>query len=1129
MLHLTRNVLHSSRSYAPLFLTRSFHIFWSLLVLMYHYHVVAQPMARQLAAEDYYTPGRLLDTVVDNMGNRYTLGDIAISRRIRHGAKGYGPSVSVSDCSSGYFQMYLDDGCGFEGSSPVAVARRNVLCQVMKDISLFINSPLSSSSTGQKINISVRSLSSLGPGAASFAGVASSFFNLPSSGTIAGIADNAMWITLTSGSDAYTNVASPLSPSDPYSGYGATYFHGMVAFQFDGSINWHTDLATPPGPGERDLYSVALHEMLHALGFASLIDYNGNSRLGTNFRYYSRYDRHLQTQGGVPLITNTGVCDLYNWGFNSSLTPFSVLSPGGTTATCPSGYNEGPTVDHTACASAVMYAGSTTQPVYTPSCYEKGSSLSHFEDECWVPSGFPLTPPASNNQYFVMSNSNLPGPYSVSGNPGAMKRYPSPEERMVLCDIGYSVNTTFGSAAVLNYKDYGGVPCPGLQVAGINDGLSAGGTYSYFTTAAVPITISGGSAGSILDNDFGAAGFTCLEVLTGGGTVSFSSGTATTVVTFTPGASSFGVQLLRYVPVSSSGAYGNITYVYVFVGDAGCTPVACDLVANGSFENVVAGSCGPDPGIVHCWSAYSGTPDLMSRGVTACSAPLHIPSVFCVPSTDVHELSSVPNDHCMDFTYFDASATIGAYCESAQSPLTSGITSGNTYTVSFWAKMADNPFLSVSTLPSHLLFALSPSITPLAPVSMSIPALPAGMDTLCSFVITHPDNAWHYYSRTVTYSGSITGNTLILLPAVYLNPPSPPYPSFYQGYFILDDVSIKPFSSAGMFTLPDTIYTCSGLHDLNTGVSVPGGTFRWQRDSSGVIVGTDSALFDPVTAYNATFLPGGDSSGTVVVSYTYTDLLGCTQTVYAETHIVHDTIPPVTAPGVLCRDSAVTLVNAAPGGTWLSSDTAVAIVDSVTGAIIAHAAGTAVISYVLPNGCFASVTITVEPQPITGPTLIDSGAVAVLSDVTTGGTWRSGNAAIVTIDTFSGAITGIAPGIDMITYTTPAGCMATLVVTVTQPAAISQYLQDKVSLSVTPNPNKGSFTISGILPGIAADKEASLEILDMLGRPVYACSVFIDKGKLSKHIMMSNDTAPGIYHIRIVSNNWSRVLRFMVE
>ncbi len=88
-----------------------------------------------------------------------------------------------------------------------------------------------------------------------------------------------------------------------------------------------------------------------------------------------------------------------------------------------------------------------TQKVYTPDCYEKGSSLSHFEDECDLPASIPptftLVPPASNNQYFVMANSIVPGPYDAAVNPGAMKRYPTPEERQVLCDIGYNVNTYF--------------------------------------------------------------------------------------------------------------------------------------------------------------------------------------------------------------------------------------------------------------------------------------------------------------------------------------------------------------------------------------------------------------------------------------------------------------------------------------------------------------------------------------------------------------------------------------------------------------------------------------------------------------------------------------------------------------
>jgi len=44
---------------------------------------------------------------------------------------------------------------------------------------------------------------------------------------------------------------------------------GSLTFDNDGSTTWHYDHLTPPTPGTNDFYSVALHEMAHALGFGT--------------------------------------------------------------------------------------------------------------------------------------------------------------------------------------------------------------------------------------------------------------------------------------------------------------------------------------------------------------------------------------------------------------------------------------------------------------------------------------------------------------------------------------------------------------------------------------------------------------------------------------------------------------------------------------------------------------------------------------------------------------------------------------------------------------------------------------------------------------------------------------------
>lgn len=47
--------------------------------------------------------------------------------------------------------------------------------------------------------------------------------------------------------------------------YGISY--GSVAFDNDASTDWHFNHATPVASGKNDLYSVAIHEILHAIGY----------------------------------------------------------------------------------------------------------------------------------------------------------------------------------------------------------------------------------------------------------------------------------------------------------------------------------------------------------------------------------------------------------------------------------------------------------------------------------------------------------------------------------------------------------------------------------------------------------------------------------------------------------------------------------------------------------------------------------------------------------------------------------------------------------------------------------------------------------------------------------------------
>ena len=80
---------------------------------------------------------------------------------------------------------------------------------------------------------------------------------------------------------------------DPF----ATEVDGFAEFNF--GLNWNSDLGAPAS-NEFDLFSIALHELTHALGFTSSIDSFGDSVLSSGGR--TMFDTLLEDGSGNPLI-----------------------------------------------------------------------------------------------------------------------------------------------------------------------------------------------------------------------------------------------------------------------------------------------------------------------------------------------------------------------------------------------------------------------------------------------------------------------------------------------------------------------------------------------------------------------------------------------------------------------------------------------------------------------------------------------------------------------------------------------------------------------------------------------------------------------------------------------------------
>jgi hypothetical protein len=110
--------------------------------------------------------------------------------------------VDAAECdNSNYFNVYFLEGSGFEDDeNPTHLERREVLCQVLSDISNFIPSE---NEVG--VNIVVKAFPELDP--FNLLAYGSSFYSIPSAnnpGISYSINDSQIWKTINSGTDAFS-------------------------------------------------------------------------------------------------------------------------------------------------------------------------------------------------------------------------------------------------------------------------------------------------------------------------------------------------------------------------------------------------------------------------------------------------------------------------------------------------------------------------------------------------------------------------------------------------------------------------------------------------------------------------------------------------------------------------------------------------------------------------------------------------------------------------------------------------------------------------------------------------------------------------------------------------------------
>jgi Secretion system C-terminal sorting domain len=838
------------------------------------------------------SPNGLLENIFDKSGNKYTLSDIKAGQD-----KMINNTLSKSTvlCNSGIFDLYFETGSGMESTTNVTERqRRDVVCQVFNDLSNFIVSPLQNAGNTTRVKIWVRNITNISGVPSNALGLATAFYNLPQNLTtgFGGIADNEVWKTITAGKDSYINVTYPLISTNSTPNPSGNFYHGMMAFNFNSFI-WNTNLAINASVGQYDLYSVVLHEVTHALGFASLMDANGQSVFGAGFNYFSRYDKFLKNNAGTQsLITNSTACSsMYNYNFNTSL-PVATLHPSTSCLT-----------DQTTCANAVKFVGTSTVPVYTTNCFEPGSSLSHFEDLCVAPN--------VNNGYFTMSNAIAAG---------VTKRFLKFQERNALGDIGYKVNTTFGNntTAFGSFNNYGGAITNGINVAGLNDGIATNSIFTYIgnTNTVILINSSTDTTKRILANDTNATSFECLQDVFSTSTFSATSGTATSNITFTSAVA--GLHILRYVPINATGQRGNITYIYVYVNETNncAIPSACDLIVNGNFEQhllppdnfgQVSRACG--------WAiANYNNPDYFNSD--------SLLQNFGVPCNNLGaQNDKISGNHGylgMFFIQTPPDNSNGWY-ESIRTELVSPLQPNINYQLSFDVSLAEGASEKVVKFQAYLSDVILPITSPYGEIS-----LPNSSSVLTNSTFSTIANGWERINIQIP-AKEIAGEKFLYLGGlknVQFNSANESIEnscntynrhSFYEygsAFYYIDNVSLMPLNGAN-FDLPTTV--CNNVTLLNLT------TYLLAAPTDGVFTGNGVVNNSGIYSFNATVAGVGPQ----IITYTFTNSSGCSVSI-SDTIIVTNTtgITPIftqVAPicsGAVLSPLPTTSNNNGITGTW---------------------------------------------------------------------------------------------------------------------------------------------------------------------------------------------------------------------
>jgi len=325
--------------------------------------------------------------------------------------------------------------------------------------------------------------------------------------------------------------------------------------------------------------------------------------------------------------------------------------------------------------------------------------------------------------------------------------------------------------------------------------------------------------------------------------------------------------------------------------------------------------------------------------------------------------------------------------------------------------------------------------------------------------------------------------------------------------------------------------------------------------------GVWSSTNPSVATINSSGVATGVSVGTTTISYAVTNASGCVTASTVTFTVGAAVTPSVSIDAVpndtLCVGQSVTYNAVASGGgaaptyQWTVNGINVATGPSYT--TTSPANGDVIVCQMMSTAsCISSATASSAPltitvqTPTTNPVYISSGTTSIVAGENVTFAAIAPNAGPgATYQWFIDILP--VPGATAATFTTNAitngqtvYCKVTSMLPCVLPnISMSNGIRISVatgvldisnsnSFTLNPNPNNGSFVITGRLPGLQ-DANATIVVSNILGQVVSRQAAAIKNGKMNEHVTLPAGTAKGTYVISVYSGQERSIFRMTLD